>query len=385
MRSLSPFPLKHMDDSNSPSRDKPKGELVDEKDLWDLDLDDAEEPFAESPEATQPSVSRSKANVPRQTRSQVKVIGSHTAPREIPSLPNRSQEGSQKSTTVKVLGAGLQQGGDPFVSKTDPSSSKVDDPVDPFGELEPDEPIASQPVPPAASEPEPIVFEETPEPVTEAKPPAPIREEPPAAKNDQVPVSQAPVETVPLEPTPISKEPKRERIKFSGLEKVALILLGLLVIGGFAASATSLISPVLPFTPNEWQPTALPIKGESVTLQSVETAWFPSERSSTDEALEFLPLARITSSPDTPSSTVRVFVENSDGEIIGDPTNLVLEPGKAVTYKGSKGFEDSGALAAYRERILDPYYLVVMETSPGSSGAKRFAQILMAPTEEPAN
>ena len=347
-------------DSNKPR--KMLDELLDERDLWDLDIEP--EALAETPspkDQKQPA-----AKVPQKSRSQVKVIGAQTDQREIPSLPNRSSEASVRSTTVKVLGSENTQKSHPIASFRTPADAppKVIEP-EPFAEL----------APPAS---EPNKVEELPAPKAQEVVEPPLEEAALRTEPAIMPVPEA------EEPSPDAKlRKKKKRPPVSTLEKVALGLVSAVLIGGAGVTVASL-AQVLPFSEDPWAEAEFPISGEAAVLEAVSTGWIITEPDRDGEQ-QALPVAKLTASGKSQAVPVRVFLEQED-QIIGDPVNLQLKPGETVTYKGTDGIDDLGDFAAYRHQITEPYYLVVMEqTSSGASRSsqKRFARILMSATELP--
>jgi hypothetical protein len=200
---------------------------------------------------------------------------------------------------------------------------------------------------------------------------------------DDDPFEEKAIEERPAPPTKPKlvgiNESRKEATTVSTVEKISLIAVIACLVGAFAwgisffyrdAPEGELVKFIEDF----------PIKGEDVTIETVETWWRKPVRSGdkTDVGVvidsNLIPCARIKLS-EGGSTTLQVSFRDGDQNLIGDTTNLSVVNGKfssddsddsddsdEIVVRSTSGFNNPSRIHAYANEDFAPWSLVIIES-----------------------
>jgi len=159
---------------------------------------------------------------------------------------------------------------------------------------------------------------------------------------------------------------------FTKGEKLSLTAL-IAGIFAFAVFAVVSITNKIVLTEDDRKSPEFPLKGHIITIDKVTTSWrAPRSGGDSPDPVNvddaFIPVATIKFSDDMSDSTVRLFFQNDEGAIVGDPTTMAVTGGQVVELAGTKGFEYLGGLNGYIDREIDAWHVIIAEVS--ASGAQ---------------
>jgi hypothetical protein len=197
---------------------------------------------------------------------------------------------------------------------------------------------------------------------------------------DDDPIEEKAIEERPAPPTKPKlvgiNESRKEATTVSTVEKISLIAVIACLVGAFAwgisffyrdAPEGELVKFIEDF----------PIKGEDVTIETVETWWRKPVRSGdkTDVGVvidsNLIPCARIKLS-EGGSTTLQVSFRDGDQNLIGDTINLSVVNGKffsndsddsdEIVVHSTSGFNNPSRIHAYANEDFAPWSLVIIES-----------------------
>ena len=194
---------------------------------------------------------------------------------------------------------------------------------------------------------------------------------------DDDPIEEKAIEERPAPPTKPKlvgiNESRKEATTVSTVEKISLIAVIACLVGAFAwgisffyrdAPEGELVKFIEDF----------PIKGEDVTIETVETWWRKPVRSGdkTDVGVvidsNLIPCARIKLS-EGGSTTLQVSFRDGDQNLIGDTINLSVVNGKfssddsdEIVVHSTSGFNNPSRIHAYANEDFAPWSLTIIES-----------------------
>ena len=200
---------------------------------------------------------------------------------------------------------------------------------------------------------------------------------------DDDPFEEKAIEERPAPPTKPKlvgiNESRKEATTVSTVEKISLIAVIACLVGAFAwgisffyrdAPEGELVKFIEDF----------PIKGEDVTIETVETWWRKPVRSGDEPDVgvvidsNLIPCARIKLS-EGGSTTLQVSFRDGDQNLIGDTTNLSVVNGKfssddsddsddsdEIVVHSTSGFNNPSRIHAYANEDFAPWSLVIIES-----------------------
>ena len=197
---------------------------------------------------------------------------------------------------------------------------------------------------------------------------------------DDDPFEEKAIEERPAPPTKPKlvgiNESRKEATTVSTVEKISLIAVIACLVGAFAwgisffyrdAPEGELVKFIEDF----------PIKGEDVTIETVETWWRKPVRSGDEPDVgvvidsNLIPCARIKLS-EGGSTTLQVSFRDGDQNLIGDTINLSVVNGKfsrndsddsdEIVVHSTSGFNNPSRIHAYANEDFAPWSLVIIES-----------------------
>lgn len=174
--------------------------------------------------------------------------------------------------------------------------------------------------------------------------------------------------------TPVSLRP---HLNLTKVERIGLATLaGMLVIGAIVISIYTVNR--LPTESVRVKANDFPIKGQLVTILSVESYWrAPIMEGKNMETVrrgtQLVPVVDISSRGGP--AAIRVFFRNSDREVVGDAVNRSVQSGTTLQVAATAGFEDIGMHAAYRTGQSKPWTIEVYEAPAENSPGKEFKKL----------
>ena len=197
---------------------------------------------------------------------------------------------------------------------------------------------------------------------------------------DDDPFEEKAIEERPAPPTKPKlvgiNESRKEATTVSTVEKISLIAVIACLVGAFAwgisffyrdAPEGELVKFIEDF----------PIKGEDVTIETVETWWRKPVRSGDEPDVgvvidsNLIPCARIKLSEGA-STTLQVSFRDGDQNLIGDTINLSVVNGKfsrndsddsdEIVVHSTSGFNNPSRIHAYANEDFAPWSLVIIES-----------------------
>jgi hypothetical protein len=330
---MTPDPPSSSDGSALPPRSRPNlGTLAqdDESDLWAFDDLD---PVVDKPAGVAPKPAEPEIPVLRDPEK--------AQPRELPDQPPRKPVGYQESIRVNVSKSRPRVQSGPSTSQSSPGRE--------FDDLDNwDEPEEIRPSPQGAAE------------IAGSRPFASPPVTPPAdLKNDLPPAVPA---------------GSRPRMKLSMVERLSLVVLALLLLGGGIAIYLNTISR-LPAGTSRAKAADFPIQGKHLAIVSAESFWrAPKAGDTVRRGTQLVPAVELTSGGGP--AAIRVFFRNDDGDLIGDAVTRYLQSGTKVEIAATAGFDDVGMHTAYRSEDDKTWTIEVFEAptenSPGPDFKKLF-------------
>ncbi len=200
----------------------------------------------------------------------------------------------------------------------------------------------------------------------ELEPPPPSRPEPSPTE----PAAPAPTAPAPL--------PLRPRLGLSKIERIGMVVLAVLLLGGGIVVYVNTISR-LPTGDSRADAEDFPIKGKLLTVSKATSYWrLPTDSDPVRRGTQLIPEVEITTAGSP--AAVRVFFRNSDGEVVGDPVTRMARPGETFLVAATAGFDDLGMHAAYRTEKARLWVIEVLEgpseNSPGNEFHPLFESII---------
>ena len=303
-----------------------------EQDLWAFDDID---PMAEEITESLPKPAEQKIPVPRD--------GEKMKVRPLPDPAPSKSAAYQDSIRVNV-GKGLPKNQLSATSGQSKPGSEFDD-LDHW-----DEPDAALPVSPAPAEIE----------VPAAVP------TPPTAADLQDEFS--PPEREPA--TPVSLRP---RMNLTKLERLGLVALSVLLLGGVGMVFLNAISR-LPTDSGRVKANDFPIRGSHITIHSAVSFWrAPKAADTARRGTQLVPVVDLMSSGGP--AAIRVFFRNSDGDVIGDAVTRFLQAGGKLQVAATAGFDDVGMHAAYRTGDNKAWTIEVLEAATENAPGPEFRKL----------
>lgn len=214
-------------------------------------------------------------------------------------------------------------------------------------------------------------------PAVVAKEEVPVEPEP---VKEVVPEVAAAVDEFSPSPAPVGKvaavAPLKLRLGLSKIERVALIGMGLLMLGGAVALVVSLKK--LPNRTVFAEAGDFPIRGALMKVDGAVTYWRApiSEGEGRDTyrmGTVLLPVIEVQVS--SGAGAVRGVFRNQDGETMGDVVTRAAAAGKAVVMAATAGFDDLGMHSAYRTGSSRPWTVEVLEGPSTNAASGEFKKL----------
>ena len=211
--------------------------------------------------------------------------------------------------------------------------------------------------------------------------------------NAAVPILQIPAETVaPTAPAAVSPPPPelddefsppvreqaapvslRPRMKLTKLERLGLVALCVLLLGGAAMAFLNTINR-LPTDSGRVKANDFPIRGSHITIHSAVSFWrAPKAADTARRGTQLVPVVDLTSSGGP--AAIRVFFRNSDGDVIGDAVTRFLQAGGKLQVAATAGFDDVGMHAAYRTGGNKAWTIEVLEAATENAPGPEFKRL----------
>lgn len=195
---------------------------------------------------------------------------------------------------------------------------------------------------------------------------------------EQPPAAESASETA--EPPPPAPARALPRMNLSGVEKLGLLALLVLLLagGGFAFFATihRLPTEKLGAAENDF-----PIKGKILTVASAKSYWRAPVETGPDadtfrRGTLLLPAVKLAVRGGP--AAVRVFFRDSSGAYVGDAANRSVGAGGGeFEVAATAGFEDIGMHAAYRAGQTKPWIAEVFEAPTANSPPEAFKKLFV--------
>lgn len=338
-----------------PRRLPPANRLVkenSEKDLWDFDPD--EEVHLLQAEAPAPEAESEPIPKPRFTAP--KAV--ERAPRP---LPPTSLEDGEPPVRQPAVGHLSQRN-----AETVRRSKRLDD----IGDLDETEDAWEE-------EQAPEMEHELPtDPPTAAEPPPPVDE----FKADPVAPENADPESDEIAPQPIDTRPLRDRVVFTKVEKLGLLLLAAALVGVAIFLLTSSFGHI-PTRSDRADRPDYPIKGKLIRILNAGTYWREPIRSgerveAVRRETQLIPVLRLEL--EGGPCALRAFFRDDKGEFVGDGVTATAGTG-TLEIAATAGFDDLGAHAAYSTGEIRSWKIEIFEAPSVDSSRQDFRKILEIP------
>ena len=185
----------------------------------------------------------------------------------------------------------------------------------------------------------------------------------------------------------LSEDNPEKRPSFSGLEKISLAVFGVIIIA-IVSFVMMLFFRELP-TDDPSFTADFPVQGTSLVIDDIETYWRKPDASK-DRGIKtdavHIPAGMITLGKDSKSAALRIFFENDEGDLVGDPITLTISNGKfsrsgknSAEVYCTHGFSEIGDLPAYLTNQIEPWSLIVREGPSADARGNQFKEILRLP------
>ena len=184
---------------------------------------------------------------------------------------------------------------------------------------------------------------------------------PPAAAASPPPVVDPLDEFSPPVRDQATAVPLRPRLNLTKLERLGLVALCVLLLGGAAMAFLNTISR-LPTDSGRVKANDFPIRGRHLTILSADSFWrAPKAADTARRGTQLVPVVELKSSGGP--AAIRVFFRNSDGDVIGDAVTRFLQAGAKLQVAATAGFDDVGMHAAYRTGESKAWTIEVLEAA----------------------
>jgi hypothetical protein len=194
-------------------------------------------------------------------------------------------------------------------------------------------------------------------------------------------------------PSPKEKTAETEssaRARNSSVEKISLGVFFALILG-IVVGVFYLFFHELPTT----DPTVtakFPVTGKNVVVKEIDTYWRkpdPSkDRRGVKTSAKAIPAGILTLGESKGTSALRIFFEDDEANLAGDPVTLAISNGLFTKAKkaslevhGTEGFSDLGDLPTYLTGQIELWYMVVKEGPSPDARGNQFKEILRLPIE----
>lgn len=165
----------------------------------------------------------------------------------------------------------------------------------------------------------------------------------------------------------------RPRLGLSLVERVGLIALAVLLVGGGIAVYVNTVSQ-LPSGDSRLQADDFPVKGKYLTMVSADSFWRePKAEDSARRGTQLIPVAEFTTTGGP--AALRVFFRDANGDLVGDGVTRLARPGEPIRIAATAGFDDLGMHAAYRTDKKHPWIIEVHEAPSENSSAAEFLKL----------
>ncbi len=339
----------------SPRRLPPANRLVkenSEKDLWDFDPDE-EVPLLQ---AETPAPEVEPEVIPKPRFKAPKAVERSPRP-----LPPTSPEDGEPPVRQSAVGHLSQRN-----AETVRRSKRLDD----IGDLDETE----------------DAWEEEYVPEMEQEPPTdpPSVVDPPAVIEEVEANSEAPEvdhqESYEIATPPIDTRPLRDRVVFTKIEKVGLLILAAALVGIGIFLLTSSFGHISTRSERGEQPD-YPVKGKLIRILNADTYWREPIRSGPNaetvrRETQLIPVLRLEL--EGGPCAIRAFFRDDKGEFIGDGVTVSASTG-SLEIAATAGFDDLGTYAAYRTGEIRSWKIEIFEAPSVDSSRQDFTKILEIP------
>jgi hypothetical protein len=173
---------------------------------------------------------------------------------------------------------------------------------------------------------------------------------------------------------PISLRP---RLGLSNLERIGLIGLLALLLGGGAVVYFMFLQPLAEHA-DQSKSANFPVKGSKVTIVSAKSYWrapvtYGADADAFRRGTVLLPVLElaVTGGP----ADIRVFFRDEAGQIVGDAMTRNIDGDATLKIAATAGFDDPGMHAAYRTGESKPWRIEVRETPAGASSDRESSKL----------
>lgn len=194
-------------------------------------------------------------------------------------------------------------------------------------------------------------------------------------------------------PSPKEKTAETEssaRARNASVEKISLGVFCALILG-IVVGVFYLFFHELPTT----DPTItakFPVTGKNVVVKEIDTYWRkpdPSkDRRGVKPSAKAIPAGILTLGESQGTSALRIFFEDDEANLVGDPVTLAISNGLFTKAKkasleihGTEGFSELGDLPTYLTGQIELWYMVVKEGPSPDARGNQFKEILRLPIE----
>ena len=371
---MTPNPPSSSDGSPLPPRHRPTlGNLAQdttELDLWafDEDLDQPDEPSEPVAKLVPEPPRKSARDIPApRERPKSKTRESD----EVPQIPVPAEEKVRMNVSQKNRPKNQPSGA---VSGQSKPESDFDD-LENWEDVPLDPQIPELPEESAAEVIKPEVDPAPAEKPAEELPPEP--EAPgPETKTDEE-SEESDDEFSPILRSDAAPVSLRPHLSLSKLEKVGLIVLVVLLVGGGLATFISSLGS-LPTESVRAEENDFPIQGKRITVKSAKTFWRApiTDGDSPDTVrmgTQLLPVLEVsfTGGP----AAIRVLFKNEDMRSVGDTVTRMVQGDSKLEIPATAGFDDPGMHAAYRTGESKPWTIEVFEAGSEDAASSDFKQL----------
>jgi hypothetical protein len=354
-----PLPPRHRPSLGNLSQDTTESDLWDFEDDLDLPEDD---PAPKKPEAPR-SVSR---DIPAPRERQP----GKSEDKELRSAAEGSAPAEEKirMDVTKVRSRGRAAGPTPGPAKPESDFDDLENWDDPDAEPEIEELPAVEILRVPEPEPQPPAPEPIEEMKTAAASPAETAPLPPSEPDDEF--SPAPRKNA----EPVSLRP---HLALSTLERVGLVVLLVLLLGGGATVFVASLNR-LPVESEKAETTDFPIKGAFISVASATSYWRAPITEGPDadtfrRGTELLPVLELKASGGP--AAIRVLFRGDDGTVVGDAVTRTIDGTENLTIPATAGFDDPGMHAAYRTGESKPWTIGVYEARSEDAAGRDYKKL----------
>ena len=171
----------------------------------------------------------------------------------------------------------------------------------------------------------------------------------------------------------VTAVPLRPRLDLTKLERLGLVTLCVLLLGGAAMAFFNSINR-LPTDSGRVKANDFPIRGSHITIHSAVSFWrAPKAADTARRGTQLVPVVDLTSTGGP--AAIRVFFRNSDGDVIGDAVTRYLQAGAKLEIAATAGFDDVGMHAAYRTGGNKAWTIEVLEAATENAPGPEFRRL----------